>query len=185
MVIESVTGTDLHGLDELNQRASIHAGNDGSEIAKQFDAVFLQSTLKNARMEQHFSAVTGAPLETFVQNADEMAVGPGGNLAIQLEQMVLNPSINTVAPSVQPAVASMMTVTERKASGINQSADDFVKSIWPYVKQASAMIGLDPKVLMAQAALETGWGQYIAKGSDGTSSNNLFNIKSSAERAGQ
>ena len=38
-------------------------------------------------------------------------------------------------------------------------------------------MGLDPKILIAQAALETGWGKFVAKDSDGSSSNNLFNIK--------
>ncbi len=60
---------------------------------------------------------------------------------------------------------------------IKLTVDDFVKSIWPYAKQASTMLGLDPKLLMAQAALETGWGQFIAKDLDGSSSNNIFNIK--------
>ncbi len=37
--------------------------------------------------------------------------------------------------------------------------------------------GLDPDVLMAQAALETGWGKRLVPGRHGGSSNNLFNIK--------
>jgi len=37
---------------------------------------------------------------------------------------------------------------------------------------------LNPAVMVAQAALETGWGKHIINKSDGNSSNNLFNIKS-------
>lgn len=58
--------------------------------------------------------------------------------------------------------------------------DEFVKSIWPYARQAANLLGLDPKILMAQAALETGWGQFVTRGSDGISSNNLFNIKATS-----
>ena len=35
---------------------------------------------------------------------------------------------------------------------------------------------------MAQAALETGWGKLVAKDEDGTSSNNLFNIKTGTNK---
>ena len=40
------------------------------------------------------------------------------------------------------------------------------------------------EVVIAQAALETGWGQKIIKGQDGTSSNNLFNIKADSRWSG-
>ncbi|QRN04167.1 flagellar assembly peptidoglycan hydrolase FlgJ [Legionella sp. MW5194] len=63
-----------------------------------------------------------------------------------------------------------------------QSIDEFVKSIWPYAQQAASMLGLDPKLLVAQAALETGWGQYVTRDEDGSSSNNFFNIKSTGKQ---
>ncbi len=59
-----------------------------------------------------------------------------------------------------------------------QTAEEFVESIWDYAKQAASKIGLNPAVLVAQAALETGWGKHVIKKADGMSSNNLFNIKS-------
>ena len=60
---------------------------------------------------------------------------------------------------------------------INQSVESFIKSIWPHAKKSASLIGVDPKLLLAQVALETGWGQSVAKDSNGSSSNNLFNIK--------
>ena len=54
---------------------------------------------------------------------------------------------------------------------------EFVKALWPYALTAAKKIGVDPKILIAQAALETGWGKAVAEHSDGTSSFNLFNIK--------
>lgn len=47
----------------------------------------------------------------------------------------------------------------------------------PLAKDAAARIGVDPTVLVAQAALETGWGKSIMRQSDGSSSHNLFGIK--------
>ncbi|MGI3748201.1 flagellar assembly peptidoglycan hydrolase FlgJ [Pseudomonas sp. 15A4] len=55
--------------------------------------------------------------------------------------------------------------------------DDFVATMMPLAKDAAARIGVDPSVLVAQAALETGWGKSIMRQSDGGSSYNLFGIK--------
>jgi flagellar protein FlgJ len=58
-----------------------------------------------------------------------------------------------------------------------KSAEDFVQKLTPYAEQAAKELGVAPKVLLAQAALETGWGRSVIKHSDGSSSFNLFNIK--------
>lgn len=57
------------------------------------------------------------------------------------------------------------------------SAQDFVRHLHPIAEQAARELGVEPKVLLAQAALETNWGRSLIKGNDGASSFNLFNIK--------
>ncbi len=52
----------------------------------------------------------------------------------------------------------------------------FVRELWPLAEPAAAELGVDPAVLIAQAALETGWGQRALPAATG-SSHNLFNIK--------
>lgn len=47
----------------------------------------------------------------------------------------------------------------------------------PMAKQAAERIGIDPRYLVAQAALETGWGKSVMRQQDGSSSHNLFGIK--------
>lgn len=59
-----------------------------------------------------------------------------------------------------------------------KSTEEFVTTVWEHAKTAAQKIGLNPAVMVAQAALETGWGKHIINKSDGNSSNNLFNIKS-------
>lgn len=54
--------------------------------------------------------------------------------------------------------------------------EDFVRELWPLAQPAAAELGVDPAVLIAQAALETGWGQRALPAAAG-SSHNLFNIK--------
>lgn len=58
-----------------------------------------------------------------------------------------------------------------------KSPQDFVKKLWPLAESASEKTGISPKVLIAQAALETGWGKYMVRKPDGQNSFNLFNIK--------
>ena len=57
------------------------------------------------------------------------------------------------------------------------SQDQFVATMLPMAKAAAARIGIDPKYLVAQAALETGWGKSVMRAEDGSSSHNLFGIK--------
>lgn len=56
------------------------------------------------------------------------------------------------------------------------SPSEFVSRLMPYAKKAASALGTDPAVLIAQAALETGWGKKVISNARG-SSHNLFNIK--------
>jgi flagellar protein FlgJ len=64
-----------------------------------------------------------------------------------------------------------------------QSAEDFVRLLHPYAARAARELGVEPRVILAQAALETGWGRSLIKNGNGDSSFNLFNIK--ADKAWQ
>lgn len=57
------------------------------------------------------------------------------------------------------------------------SPEEFVENLWPWATEAAGLVGLKPQALLAQAALETGWGKKLIRAADGASSNNLFGIK--------
>lgn len=57
------------------------------------------------------------------------------------------------------------------------SPEEFVATMLPMAQAAAERIGVDPRYLVAQAALETGWGKSIIRQQDGSSSHNLFGIK--------
>jgi len=63
-------------------------------------------------------------------------------------------------------------------------SDAFVATMLPMAEQAAKRIGIDPRYLVAQAALETGWGKSVMRNSDGSSSHNLFGIKASGNWQG-
>jgi flagellar protein FlgJ len=62
---------------------------------------------------------------------------------------------------------------------------DFVATLLPLAQRLAPEIGVDPKVLVAQAALETGWGRHISRDSSGRNSRNLFNIKADSSWQGE
>jgi flagellar protein FlgJ len=58
-----------------------------------------------------------------------------------------------------------------------QSREDFVKQLWPCAEEAGRELGIDPRHLLAQAALETGWGKSLPCDTNGATSFNFFGIK--------
>jgi len=61
---------------------------------------------------------------------------------------------------------------------------DFVTALIEPAQKVQNTLGVPFEVVIAQAALETGWGQKMIKDQDGGSSNNLFNIKADSRWAG-
>jgi len=103
---------------------------------------------------------------------------------------------------VVPAVSSKMAVTAMSAADTNGfintadtdskaednmvfdgSSEAFVKQLYGMADSAADSLGVDPAVLIAQAALETGWGKKITGLGDKTSFN-LFNIKADSRWQG-
>jgi flagellar protein FlgJ len=61
---------------------------------------------------------------------------------------------------------------------------EFIRDLLPHARRGAAELGVKPAVLIAQAALETGWGQKVIRHADGRSSFNLFGIKADAGWSG-
>src|SRR5690606_21984314 len=58
-----------------------------------------------------------------------------------------------------------------------RTPEGFVAKIWHHAQRAARELGVDPRALVAQAALETGWGRRGISRATGGDSNNLFGIK--------
>ena len=65
-----------------------------------------------------------------------------------------------------------------------QQPQNFVADLLPQAREAATRLGVSAELLVAQAALETGWGKHTMKFDDGRSSFNLFGIKASADWQG-
>lgn len=73
--------------------------------------------------------------------------------------------------------------SERKVAYFD-TPEQFVQQLLPYAENISRSTGLDTKTLIAQAALETGWGKHIMKDDQGENSFNLFGIKAHRDWTG-
>lgn len=85
--------------------------------------------------------------------------------------------------SLMPELSSETAVTSvDKKSGF-ASPKDFVTTLYPIAQRAAAELNIDPKALLAQAAVETGWGQYVMHQGE-HSAHNLFGIKADSRWEG-
>lgn len=74
------------------------------------------------------------------------------------------------SPVVDPVVASNGAAPPR-------SVREFADQLWPAAAEAGRKTGIPAHFMVAQAALETGWGKSEPRRADGSSSFNVFGIK--------
>ncbi len=70
------------------------------------------------------------------------------------------------------------------AAKASKPATSFVDKLWPHALEASRSTGIPPHFMIAQAALETGWGKAQMKNADGSNSHNLFGVKAGKDWKG-
>ena len=100
------------------------------------------------------------------------------------------PPRRTIAPDPVPAAAQAVDRATRQTGavtaprGADTSVAGFIASVAPLATSAAEKLGLEPEVLVAQAALETGWGKHTITKADGSNSHNYFGIKASPDWRG-
>lgn len=95
--------------------------------------------------------------------------------ASEQEPMVRWRTRTITTPSIVPALLDDLRV-QRDVEQF-ESPEDFVAALLPVARRHASELGVDARVLLAQSALETGWGQKMIQGSQGEPSYNLFGIK--------
>ncbi|MFT6770747.1 flagellar assembly peptidoglycan hydrolase FlgJ [Congregibacter sp.] len=117
-----------------------------------------------------------AGLESSDESASDLRM-PGVNATNQ-ESLELRRYLQFPMPSrmTAPTASSSAAVVAPWAA---ESPQAFVEHLRPAAEQTARELGVDSDVLLAQAALETGWGKHVSADQRG-SSNNFFNIKAGA-----
>ncbi len=96
--------------------------------------------------------------------------------AAETEAATPQPVDATVATLLQTVAASRSTASVPSTGPTNRQ-QAFIDQLMPAAQRAAQRLGVPPEFLIAQAALETGWGQAMLRRSDGSPSHNLFNLK--------
>jgi flagellar protein FlgJ len=109
-------------------------------------------------------------------------ISPSG--ADHLDGKVLPITVAAIAEekpaiSSKSATKSKLITVPTLGEVVNKFNDPqhFISVLYPHAQKAAKQLGTTPEVLIAQSALETGWGQKVIRKQDGSMSNNLFNIK--------
>lgn len=80
------------------------------------------------------------------------------------------------AASVQDARPASLAA-EPAATSVAERKRRFLDALRPHAEAAEAATGVPARFILAQAALESGWGERQIRAADGTPSHNLFGIK--------
>jgi flagellar protein FlgJ len=185
---------------DFNQFAKLRAGAKGNDeqtirqVARQFESLFTQMLLKASHGEDSGAndLLGGSGSDTYrdlydQQMAGHLSSGKGLGLADLLTRQLLG---KTAPAAVDAATmqklplraAAIATPAASHAPPLKSaerpaSADAFVDAITPHAERAAKELGIPARVLVAQAALETGWGQKAIRNADGSDSHNYFGIK--------
>jgi len=104
---------------------------------------------------------------------------------LKLAKLRSQPAVNPIPMTELAPSVSKETETPAAAAAIDSSSPAaFARSLSELAVATGKKLGVDPAVLIAQAALETGWGTHITKNGKGQTSNNLFNIKAGSHWVG-
>jgi len=202
-VANTAVYTDFSALTELKARASNNAEGSLSEVARQFESLFMGQMLKSMRQASlgegildsdqslfyrdmfdqqlalHLSESGGMGLAAAIER--QLGSGEGGStgkvkgMSDYLRQRTLlieRPLAPSESTSSNEAIAP-----DAAANPADWNPQEFVQQLWPWALEAAKQLGLRPQALLAQSALETGWGQHMLRQNDGSPSYNLFNIK--------
>jgi flagellar protein FlgJ len=203
--------TDLNQLNDIKRLGKDDENLALKKVAKQFESMFVQMMLKNMRAANEAFGKDN-PLNTsemkFRQGmldnqwslslTEGRGIGLADSLYRQLSQSygknpvddkstgeLSDPVRKSIANPYSESLAAMQN--SKKDLGVLNSIKtpaEFIKAMLPYAEKAAKELGVDPKVLVAQSALETGWGEHTIQDRYGRTSFNLFNIKADSRWQG-
>jgi flagellar protein FlgJ len=178
--MEAGTGiyTDLGGLARLRSQALSRRDDPETirAVASEFEAVFLHLVLSAMREDGIegglFDSAESAHYRDMLdgQLALTLARGRGVGLAEVLAAQ-LQDGRGAAAPVAAPGAPAG---SDSEAAG---PSPDFVGVLLPHAVAAGRRLEVDPRGILAQAMLETGWGRSRIRHDDGRDSFNVFGIK--------
>lgn len=186
--------TDLNSLQKLKNQEDKSAAI--RQVAEQFEAMFINIMMKSMR-DANAVFEEGSPFNSneakFYRDMHDqqlsLSLAHGQNsvgiadalyrqMSRQYEKYIAQPPGKaTIQAPASPALSRRETLTRTPA--------EFVAQVQPSIDKAARALGVPASVLIAQSALETGWGASVLADEKGQSSHNIFNIKAGADWSGR
>ncbi|MAY25874.1 MAG: flagellar assembly peptidoglycan hydrolase FlgJ [Polycyclovorans sp.] len=179
-------------VDALRVAAKTQTPEAAREVARQFEVMFAQQMLAGLRST---AQVPGSgvkdlgPMQSIMdqQMGELMTRGRGLGLAEQLmQQWQRSGQVASEAPDITAHTLSALGTAPARLRSVpaaeapttpptpwRERAQKFVSDLLPLAREAAEKLGVAPQAIIAQAALETGFGRH----QPGGHSNNLFGIK--------
>ncbi len=191
-------GSDIAGSEQVNSyrdmfdqqlSLSLANGHNGLGIAKML-------VRQLGGKPDHAAAADASPLPlstTGVLNANVRALLQLGSSGESANGEGASDAAGNIGIAAMPSTADAGSAWRHTLDRLAQGALDvagtaakllpggdpvnFVRALAPHAAVAAKQLGVSVRALLAQAALETGWGKHLPSHGDGSSSNNLFGIK--------
>lgn len=198
------TYTDFSDLAKL-KTASINNPQKALEtVARQFEALFTQMIFKSMRSAELSGGLFDNNQTKMYQDildkqlSTTLSSQKGLGIADMLIRQLQRNQQSVVSGGVDPASknnlqvesdlpsAAMIHKNAKIDAGVNfTSPKHFIAELYPIARQIEQKYQIPARSLLAQAALETGWGQHIMHDRNGSSSFNLYGIKAGPDWHGK
>jgi len=202
---------DTQSLNSLKLAVQKDPQTHIKEVAKQFEGVFVQMMLKSMRSalpqdglmsSDQTRLYTSMYDQQIAMNMSEKGLGmadlmvkqlTGGNTQPAETAGTVPMALDKEVLSTMPLLAmeqmirkAMPNAPDRTSGGapLGQDSGQFVSRLSIPAQVASKESGISHQLIVAQAALESGWGQREIPTADGKQSFNLFGIKAGSNWSG-
>lgn len=200
---------DAQSLNELKAKAGQDPQANLRPVARQVEGMFVQMMLKSMRealpKDGLFSSDQTRLYTSMYdqQIAQQMTAGKGLGLAEEMVkqmqtqkepsatagQVPMKFDLQTVTSFQNDALTQMVRKALPKTSGgsdapLSGNSKDFLAKLALPAQVASDQSGIPHHLILAQAALESGWGQRQIRRENGEPSYNLFGVKASGNWKG-
>jgi flagellar protein FlgJ len=186
--------TDFGGLAALKKSVRSNDPDALRQVAKQYESLFTRMMIKSMRDAVGKDPIFGSDQEQSYQDmyddqlSIELSKGKGLGLADMMVQQMQRLSggqkSGTTGGSGTDTNAALRLFKQNGPSSpaaaapvASEKQASFISELWPAAQEAGQQLGIDPRNLIAQAALETSWGTHVP-------GNNLFGMKAGKQWSG-
>jgi peptidoglycan hydrolase FlgJ len=170
------TYTDINALAALKRDPN--SAQSISAVAEQVEALFLQMMLKSMRDASSAEETDSNEMGMYQDMFDkQVALSISQHADLGIGRLLKRQLQDKAAPAMPAAAKPPMAAPMAGKSTLAPTAAEFVNRMLPPIRRAANAMGLNPTGMLAQAALESGWGQRMPRNSDGSSSFNMFGVK--------